>query len=246
MTGLIERYARGECREVWHELSECDAWERLPGAVAVVEETMRRVRANLEVIVGRLRALDYEFGCYPSGQPVPAYSVPLGAPASPKALEACINRIESAAGTIPVTLKAFWRGVGTVDLVGFKADWCEYLDPLVVHGPNAAIPDLEDWLADAESERGAFLLPIAPDVLHKDDVSGGLPYGFELPCSSVDGPLAHEWHETTFVDYLRCSILECGGFPGASAENPEARHRSPISGASRSHLESLRQGLVRF
>lgn len=245
MTGLLERYAQGECREVWHELSECDSADGLPGAAEVLDETMRRVRANLEVVVERLQALGYVFGSYPSGQPVPAYSVPLGEPASEE-LEACIGRIESAAGAVPTSLKAFWRGVGSVNLVGFKADWGEHLDPLVVDGANAAIPDLEDWLADAAADRGAFLLPIAPDVLHKDDVSGGLPYGFELPCASIDGRLEHEWHETTFMDYLRCSILECGGFPGASPENPVAHHRLPISAALRSHLESLRKGLVPF
>lgn len=246
MTGLLERYVQGEYQEVWRELSECDSPERLPGAAAVIEETMRRVRANLRVVVERLRALDYEFGRYPDGQPTASCSGPLAEPGNQEVLENSISRIESAAGAIPTSLKAFWRAVGTVDLVGFKADWGEYLDPLVVDGPNAVIPDLEGWLADAESERGAFLLPIAPDVLHKDNVSGGLPYGFELPCASADARLEHEWHETTFVNYLRCSILEHGGFPGASDENPAARHRTPITRALRKHLESLRKGLLPF
>lgn len=246
MTELLERYTQGECREVWQELSRCDSLDPLPGAAAVIGETMRRVRLDLEVIVDRLRTHDYEFGRYPDGQPMASYTGPLTEPVSQEALEDSINRIESAAGAIPTSLKAFWVGVGSIDLVGFKADWGEYLDPLVVCGPSAVIPDLEDWQADAESDRGAFLLPIAPDVLHKDNVSGGSPYGFELPCRSVDGPLAHEWHETTFVDYLRLSILEYGGFPGVSAENPAANRRAPISAAVRGHLDSLRRGLLPF
>lgn len=237
---------QGEYREVWDELPGDDSPGRSPDALAVIDETMRRVRANLEVIVRRLAALSYEFGRYPSGEPVPAYSVPPGKPASEEVLGAWISQIELAAGAIPASLKAFWRCIGSVDLVGFKADWGEYLDPLVVYAPNAAIADLEDWLGDVEGERGAFLLPIAPDVFHKDDVSGGPPYGFELPWASADGRLEHEWHETTFVDYLRCSILEYGGFPGVSAENPVASHGAPISAALRSQLDSLREGLLPF
>ena len=45
-----------------------------------------------------------------------------------------------------------------------------------------------EWGAQSPSV-GSFVLPLAPDRLHKDNVSGGVPYGIILPDTCVDGPL---------------------------------------------------------
>ena len=56
--------------------------------------------------------------------------------------------------------------------------------------------------------------PLAPDDLHKDNVSGGEPYGVGLPDPSADFPFFYESHNLLFVPYLRLAILRWGGFPG--------------------------------
>jgi hypothetical protein len=72
---------------------------------------------------------------------------------------------------------------------------------------------------------------IAPDVYHKDNVSGGTPYAIELPNPGADALVFGEWHHLRFVPYLRIAILDWGGFPGLShACSPDqwrAKHPAP-------------------
>jgi hypothetical protein len=58
---------------------------------------------------------------------------------------------------------------------------------------------------------GLFVLPLSPDRVHKENVSGGAPYGFILPDGCADGLFAGE---TTmpFVSYLN-HVFSHGGFP---------------------------------
>src|SRR5262245_1262675 len=58
---------------------------------------------------------------------------------------ASIARIEREAGVLPLALKLFWQGVGSVNLCGYHPDWqgCDYPDPLVVYPPSVAIQELE-------------------------------------------------------------------------------------------------------
>ncbi len=51
--------------------------------------------------------------------------------------------------------------------------------------------------------RGPFTIDLGPDWLHKANVSGGPPYGMEVPNFGVDGLLLWEPHQTIFVNYLR-------------------------------------------
>jgi hypothetical protein len=59
------------------------------------------------------------------------------------------------------------------------------------------------------------MLPLAPDRLHKDNVSGGPPYGIVLADGCVDGLFVGE---TTmpFVSYLNW-VFRNGGFPWPTA-----------------------------
>jgi hypothetical protein len=56
-----------------------------------------------------------------------------------------------------------------------------------------------------------FVLPLAPDRLHKENVSGGAPYGIVLPDACADGLFVAD---TTmpFVSYLNW-VFRNGGFP---------------------------------
>jgi hypothetical protein len=81
-------------------------------------------------------------------------------------------------------------------------------DPLVVSS-FAEIWD-EDPSED-EEESGPSRLPVAPDDLHKANISGDCYY-IEVPDEGADCPFL-DWHETTFVNYLRIAF-RWGGFPG--------------------------------
>src|ERR1700722_3452664 len=76
--------------------------------------------------------------------------------------------------------------------------------------------ELEAWHSWAGADR-MFVLPVSPDRIHKDNVSGGPPYGLILPDGRVDGLFVGE---TTmpFVSYLNC-VFRNGVFPSPTAPN---------------------------
>jgi hypothetical protein len=130
---------------------------------------------------------------------------------------AAIARIEWAIGTVPLAMKLFWLNVGSVDLCGNHPEWagCDDPDPLVVFPPSIAIHELEDFLSDKEERLKhdfPYLIPIAPDHLHKSGVSGGMWYNVSVPAVADDPPLNDEWHQTTFVTYLE-EAVRWAGFP---------------------------------
>jgi hypothetical protein len=227
----LSRYLAGEHRQVWAELQALGPGVRrdpvLPDARAVAEETMRRVRRNLEVLGARLRELGYDFASYPDGAPRGFVTAPLGAPTAASARESEV--LNAGIGPIPLSLEAFWSVVGSVDFIGRHPWWPEMSDPLVVGSPEGALAELENWREWADEDpdgAGPFLMAIAPDALHKDNVSGGEPYGIRLPDAAADALVRNAPGSDLFVDYLRRAILEWGGFPGlehATEVRPELR-----------------------
>lgn len=215
----LERYLNGEYQQVWEELDalgpEVRREPHYSAAKAVAAETMRRVQRNCALIVSRLEALGYQFGVYPDGSRGYVSIGPLTAldPDSESALEV----LNQAAGPLPLSLEAFWREVGSVDFVGRMAGWPLGLDPLVVNPPEGALFDVEDGYP--VDEAGRFDAGLAPDDLHKDNISGGGPYSVRLPEESADFPLLYERHELHFVPYLRMAILLWGGFPGLEEQD---------------------------
>lgn len=119
--------------------------------------------------------------------------------------------LEEQAGLLPLSLVAFWQEVGAVDLVGMHPAWPDGLDPLVVDPPEGALSFLFD---EEEGEEPGMFAGLAPDDLHKDNTSGGDPYGVRLPNPHADFLFLYERHELHFVPYLRLAILQWGGFPG--------------------------------
>lgn len=125
-----------------------------------------------------------------------------------------------------MTLLSWVRLVGDVWLVGTHPQWTNSAsaDPLVIElegprYPSASIrghfeDELEQWHEShaLDPDAGPFVLPVAPDRLHKDNVSGGPPYGIILPDGCADGLFVAE---TTmpFVSYLNW-VFRNGGFPG--------------------------------
>jgi hypothetical protein len=214
----LERYEAGDHVQVWTEITTAglrlrgsEEWDE---AVRVARETMRRARANVERLIQRLPQLGYEFEA-----PERVFQ-----PAARDAASG-VDELEAKIGTLPLSLRFWYEQVGSVNLVGTHPEWdYDYTDPLVVEAPiDYILTEYEDWEADQGSEwdTGApFRVDIAPDFLHKADVSGGGPYAIEVPSELVDAPLLEEFHQTTFVNYLRISF-RWGGFPGWERPDPK-------------------------
>ncbi|HJR79803.1 MAG TPA: hypothetical protein VJ821_07010 [Anaerolineales bacterium] len=205
----LERYQNGEYEQVWEELQSLGGSIRSEPyhtqARQVATETMRRVRRNCERIISRLQRLGYIFGTFPDGTRR-SYSVdPLTPPSNE--MQADLEELESEAGPLPLSLIAFWEEVGAIDLVGMHPSWTDGLDPLVVDPPEGALSFLYE-------EGDGVFVGLAPDDLHKDNTSGGDPYGLQLPNPGADFLFLYERHNLFFVPYLRLAILRWGGFPG--------------------------------
>jgi hypothetical protein len=150
-----------------------------------------------------------------------------------------MRRIEEITGApLPVSLRAFWEVVGGINFVwdyerGGAPDLgvdlpMEEMDPLCVDPPEVVTRLFEEW----EEQRSGvdpeladpFNLDLAPDYLHKANISGGGPYGIELPFLGADPVFANEAHQLPFVDYLRL-CFRWAGFPRLErhADRPDVR-----------------------
>ena len=172
-----------------------------------LEERIIAVGREAGLIRRRLDQLSYRFTERGSVLPGPEAGT-----------EAAIERIEREAGELPLAIKLFWRHVGSINFIGDPPGWhgCEYPDPLVVYPPSAAIFALDEFLSDREERLRSdfpYLVPIAPDEYHKQNVSGGMWYNLSVPAAADDPPLNDERHQTTFVSYLELA-MRWGGFPG--------------------------------
>lgn len=168
---------------------------------------LNRISAQLRCIATNLQHLGYRFDH-------PERVLPGIEPGTHEA----IARIERDAGSVPLALCLFWSSIGSVDFTGHHPDWrgCDYPDPIVVYPPSAAVAELDEFLGDIEEAGkfgGRYLIPVAPDALHKANVSGGMWYNIDVPAAGDDPPLNDEPHATTFVRYLELAVAR-GGFPG--------------------------------
>ncbi|MFO0619499.1 MAG: hypothetical protein U0414_43330 [Polyangiaceae bacterium] len=202
----LERYRAGDHVAVWDEIRALGAEIRgeahLPRAMEVLREMMLRVRGNIDLIVTRLRELNYKFEA-PDKVRVPPTDSARAALASPP-------------DGVPLCLTAFLGVVGAVNLVQSQAQ-CTHDDvhhragslgvlgqegPLELEAAPVTVHEPESW-------------PIFREDCLKADFSGDYVY-IELPTSGADvkilsGDIPTEW----FVDYLRATIAQ-GGFRGHS------------------------------
>ena len=214
MSRWIERYRSGQRRQVWTEMTSLGADVRadadgLQDARVITRETMVRARHNVERVIEELHARGFEFE-----------ADPLVPPSSGTAAQ--LDALEAEIGLLPLALRSWFEEVGQVNLNGRHPAWTfEYPDPLVVEAPIDYIrSEYEQWseARGTQSDRGAlFEMPVAPDYLHKANVSGGMPYGIAVPNPGADGLLLWEPHQTTFVNYLRIAF-RMGGMPGWQRE----------------------------
>lgn len=182
----LDRYRAGQRDQVWHELRQL-----------VCNEMARRARHNVEVIIERLTGAGYRFHTNNDAQDPVTPHVPPSAGAAAHA-----DWLADRFGPVPMTLLSWIRLAGDVWLVGTHPQWPESAsaDPLVIEAEGSRYPSDpirgyfdEDhdmwrrWAARDPEQAGLFVLPLSPDRVHKENVSGGAPYGLILPDGCADG-----------------------------------------------------------
>ena len=238
--GWLSRYESGQRDQVWQEFRLLGSGIRespwVEEAQLVCDEMARRARRNVELIVERLADDGYRFHANDDDLTPVLPHVPPTPDAS-----AHVEWLEQRFGAVPMTLSSWVRIVGDVWLVGTHPRWgtSASADPLVVEVEGSRHPgrssirehfedEWDGWLEYHEEDpetAGLFVLPLAPDRLHKENTSGGGPYGIVLPDGCVDGIFAGEV-SMPFVSYLNWVFRE-GGFPWPSGEHGQwrVRHR---------------------
>ncbi len=235
---LLTRYRKGEHEGVWHELRshEVVAGDFRDEALAIAAETMARVRRNADILAERLAARGWR-----------ALTGSLRREPSPQGVKV-MQRIETITRSgLPASLRAFWTVVGGNDLVwdynadpraptlGLPVDVAA-MDPLAVDSADRTEYLIEEWRdqrAGIDPELAdPFALDLAPDALHKANISGGAPYGVELPFGGADPYFINEPHNLPFVDYLRLAF-KWGGFPGLERHADRADVRALVADLTR-------------
>jgi hypothetical protein len=205
---LVARYEKGDHRGVWSDLGAVahldGPWRAEAEHVAAL--TMERVRRNALSLTAALVA---------RGWPVsPEQALPGPAPDA----EHRLRQLEQVTGSaVPPALAAYWRIVGTIDLVPrgmweapFPPGVPEQLavaDPLEIIDLSTAWFSVKEWQEQSTQRHpeiaGPLELTIAADYLHKANISGGAPYSVWLPYAGADPLVRDEEHYLTFTDYLR-------------------------------------------
>ena len=241
----LERYANGDHEGVWLKLaalheSELDA-AALIDVKAVTLETIRRVKHNLASIAAKLEAMGFVFGEFnedgtgfygddPILRAHPMVALE-DAPRLMTELSGVVN------GPVPLVYRVFAEQIGEVDFRGthprFKSEFL--LDALMIDFFVPRRDEVEEWLEQLADvpELAIFQHSFAPDDFHKQNVSGGSPYSYQLPDDRIAPPVLTTPIDGSFTTYLRDSILTHACFPGFTDIPADL-------------LAHLRQGLVRF
>ncbi len=225
-TSLLARYRAGESVQVWDALIALGPSVRDPGrfreAYAVALDTMGRVRRNVETIHRRLIDVGYRFACPDSAH----------LPAPPDAAEV-VAEIEGMIGPLPLSLRAFYEVVGSVDFrqspEQLSHGWDReseraQLPELSILGEEdpLVVAPISELIAAARAAPGRSLyFCFAPDEFHKANYSGGENYHVSLPDARVDFRIYGMYDiGEYFVEHLRASCAG-GGFRGRLGPIPD-------------------------
>lgn len=210
---LLEKYLKGENQYVYNEIRNLGeaAFEpnHYPTVEAILTETFKRVAHNLEIIYTELIKINYCF----TKKIKYDFQKPLLKPSLDT--EKLLQRLDAAVkkiGHVPLSLQLFYKIVGSCNFAwdykeSSNIPW-EGSDPLQI----APVTDLLSELDDLEEEDEDYIqLRVSADYLHKDNISGGPPYSVQItPNPSIDGQFLNEEHNTTFINYLRLTMENCG------------------------------------
>jgi len=215
-----------ENQRTWQALSADD--EKTINVVAL--ESLSKCADAIAVLSENLRDIGY---VWISSEKIPA-----------DILERNIHIIETKTGlSIPKILVGFWElvgGVSFIDLGNYRHtdfweahgirtkygfadglhveicndEWTSYVCDDYIYWKENFTPDGSD----------GFILSLSPDGYHKDNISGGAPYGVSLESTWKPTWQKFEWSgemqpvtalasPPDFFSYLRTTILECAGFP---------------------------------
>lgn len=202
-----------------------------------VVQRLRTCRTALNIVDERLGAIGYPVRPIVADLPLPVD-------------ELCAN-LDAREVTVPPILAALWREVGQVSVLSISSYvhtgfWeqrgvgyvgpgaSEFCDGLHIESPTT--DDIDGYLEFVAEERFVWIdsglaaegrpfeFPIAPDGFHKDNISGGSPYGLVAGERTWDDHLTNFWWPSPpisagdgapdLISYLRTAILECGCFPG--------------------------------
>jgi hypothetical protein len=132
-----------------------------------------------------------------------------------------IETIARMAGSMPLSMRAWYLTIGGVNLVGRHPEIAPpgaRVDPLFVAPFRFVRHVFEGWAQDAGAEEAnpPFRMPVSPHPSAKagEDIDAPL-YSITLPNVGVDAALENEEHGLHFIEYLRLAF-EWGGFPGYS------------------------------
>jgi hypothetical protein len=220
---LLEKYLQGDTVRVYEEISSMgsDAFgKRNVGQVrAILTETMSRVVFNLNIIRSALRGINY---CFKDD---PRYDFEYSLLKPRWKAQFQIRKLERTVrplGFVPLSLKMFYSIVGSCN---FAWDYdtnpvipWEGADPIQV----APLTDLLGEAKDLEpnNDGDPVGLPLSANYYHKDNVSGGPAYSVELTTKpQVDSRYLNEEHDTTFINYLRIAMGNCGFSRAYEVEN---------------------------
>jgi hypothetical protein len=185
-------------------------------------EMMKFVRRDIDIIVTILSQKGYQF----------AFPEKVRVSPDPAVWE-WIEEYENKGIYLPLSLQAWLSEVGCVNLMGSHPEWDKtayifkegpqtngvwYTDPLVVELTHDDVNYCYEEWKDMVEEGGihknrSFFVSIAPDHIHKANISGGPPFQLLANQPAIDAFLINERHCTSFVGYVMVAIA-WAGFPG--------------------------------
>lgn len=213
-------------QRAWQEISANDE----PVMHAMASDSLSKCVETIAALSANLRKIGYIW--------VSSESI------LPNELETNIQTIESTTGlSIPKILVEFWKIVGGISFIDLETYqhvdfWVKHniippkgfadglhIDPCNNEWVSYICQDYDDWKNyNRQDESEKFLVSLSPDGFHKDNISGGSPYGVFAETSWKPIWQYFEWsgrnHPVTaltdppdFLSYLRTTLLECAGFP---------------------------------
>ena len=119
----LERYLEGQCEQVWDDIQHfvvLDQEDTYLDVLNVVQETTARSAYNINLIVSKLKAVNYVF----------AQPYHIIAPSNSEASSEIID-MELRVGPIPLTVKAWYKTFSYVNISGSHPDWYVCGDPFI-------------------------------------------------------------------------------------------------------------------